>query len=198
MVILFPGQGSQYIGMGEELFAKYREEVETFHEVLGYRIEEICLVPNEKLRHTSYTQPAIFTVSVLAWMSFEEEWNHPHVDFFLGHSLGEYSALCAAGAFGFRTGLELVRQRGSLMAEAKNGAMAAVTGLPQETVEEILDRSGRAVSICNYNSGDQVVIGGRQEDIEALQAAFSSLPGCTCQQLPVSGAFHSPFMSAAA
>lgn len=198
MTILFPGQGSQYVGMGESLFMKYPGLVEEANEVLGYSIQEICLNNYEKLRQTSYTQPAIFIVSVLMYLDFLEEWNYPYINFMIGHSLGEYTALYAAGALNFKTGVQLVKKRGELMQTVKNGTMAAVIGLDAGKVDAVLKKEQKNVTIANYNSGTQVVIAGNIDDINFFQPIFSSLDDVSYHILPVSGAFHSSYMTNAA
>lgn len=121
--ILFPGQGSQFVGMGEDLFNKYPDTVSIANQVLGYSVEALCLEDkNNKLNNTLYTQPAIYVVSALSWL---EQKNKLNPIFMLGHSVGEYAALFAAGVFDFETGLKIVNQRAHLMSQVNGGAMAA-------------------------------------------------------------------------
>lgn len=126
-VIMFSGQGSQYRGMGKSLFPKYKEETKLASDILGYDIVELCLKdPRKELAKTQFTQPALFVVNALTYYDQKEELSP---NYFIGHSLGEYNALYAAGAFDFETGLRLVQKRGQLMAAASGGGMAAILGL---------------------------------------------------------------------
>ena len=194
---IFPGQGSQKKGMGADLFRAYPELAATADEILGYRIETLCLQdPDNLLGNTEHTQPALYTVNALAWLKTLEEQGPP--DIAAGHSLGEYNALFAAGAFDFATGLKLVQERGRLMAQAKAGGMAAVIGAEEEQIRQILQKGGFArLSIANYNTPAQTVISGAAEEIAQAAAAFKSA-GITYIPLNVSGAFHTPFMAEAA
>lgn len=195
MTILFPGQGSQFVGMGKRVFQRFPDLLAEANELLGYRIEDICLNDYEKLKQTNYTQPAIFTVSVLMYLDFIEQWNYPHVNALMGHSLGEYAALYAAGVFDFKTGLKLVKKRGELMSQVENGTMAAIIGMEAKDIEAILLNHDREVYVANYNSDNQVVIAGKAADLKYLQEIFTPYPGIAYHLLPVSGAFHSPFMT---
>src|SRR5438445_13155654 len=122
---LFPGQGSQAVGMGGDLFDRYPDYERRASAILGYSVRELCIRdPEKKLALTQYTQPALFTVEYLQWLARSEEGEAP--DVLAGHSLGEYVALCAAGVFDFDSGLRLVKRRGELMAAASGGGMLAV------------------------------------------------------------------------
>src|SRR4051812_7983533 len=135
---VFPGQGSQSKGMGRDLFDRYPKVVDEASAVLGYSVRELCLDdPGQQLSLTQYTQPTLFTVNYLHWLRKSETDGLP--DVMAGHSLGEYVALCCAGAFDFRTGLQLVAKRGSLMGAASGGAMIAVIGLSTARVRQVLE-----------------------------------------------------------
>ncbi len=200
-ILLFPGQGSQYIGMGKALtegFAPARELLQIANKVLGFDLEKILFNgPEEELKKTHITQPAIFVISMMAYQWLKEK--KVPFDFVAGHSLGEYSALCAAGAFSFEQGLALVKLRGELMSQAGEkmpGAMAAILGLEEPVLREILVKSQSAgiVVAANFNSPSQIVISGTQSGVqEAMRLA--ELGGAKkVVPLAVSGAFHSPLM----
>lgn len=193
-VWVFPGQGSQNKGMGEDLFGRYPELVAQADAVLGYSLRELCLEdPSGLLNQTEYTQPALFAVSALAFMQARDDGAAvPAV--FAGHSLGEFAALFAAGAFDFATGIELVAKRGALMAQAPHGAMAAIIGPDLARVRTILDQSGLSdVDIANVNSDSQHVISGLHEDIDRCEPVFAEA-GARFVRLRVSAAFHSRYM----
>ncbi len=198
-VYMFPGQGSQKIGMGEELFSAYSEDVEAADAILGYSIRDLCLNgPEEKLNRTEHTQPALYVVNALTWRrKLEQDGGAP--DFAIGHSLGEYNALLAAGVFDFATGLKLVRERGRLMGEARGGSMAAVVGLDTETIESVLrDNNLDSLDIANLNAPDQTVISGPAEAIGRAQPCFEKADARMFVPLKVSAAFHSRYMTPAA
>jgi trans-AT polyketide synthase, acyltransferase and oxidoreductase domains len=192
---VFPGQGSQFVGMGAGLFERYPEVVKTADEILGYSVAELCLEDPRRLLHqTQFTQPALYVVNALAYRSRCDA-GVPPPDFVAGHSLGEYNALLAAEVFDFETGLRLVQRRGELMAEASGGAMAAVIGCDWGRREEILQKNGLLnLDVANYNTPSQVVLAGTAEDVARLDAVFSDL-GITCIPLKnVGAAFHSRYM----
>ncbi|NUR29518.1 MAG: ACP S-malonyltransferase [Catenulispora sp.] len=196
---VFPGQGVQKKGMGRELFARFPELSSRADRVLGYSIEELCLEnPERRLSETVYAQPAVFVVNALHHLAAEEDL--PPADYFAGHSLGEYSALFAAGAFSLETGLELVRQRAELMGQATGGAMAAVVGVPEAVVEQTLAaQDATGVVIANYNAPEQFVLSGSKEELARIKPVFEKLEGVRgFVPIRVSGAFHSPWMEAAA
>lgn len=198
-VLMFPGQGAQYKGMGAELFDAYPSLVEEADEVLGYSVRTLCLDdPGRKLVDTRFTQPAIFVVSTLAHRRYLDDGGAAG-DACIGHSLGEYSALHAAGMLGFADALRLVQRRGALMAEIQGGAMCAVIGLEMASLDALLGESGLAVDIANHNSFQQIVLSGPQSDIEQAQALLGQRhPDCRVVRLRVSGAFHSRMMQPAA
>ena len=193
-VWMFPGQGSQRKGMGAGLFERYPELVALADEVLGASLVELCLDdPGGVLGRTEYTQPALFAVSALSFLARRDD-GAALPDGYAGHSLGEFNALFAAGAFDFRTGMTLVARRGALMSRAPNGAMSAIIGVDTERVRAVLADSGLStVDIANINSGSQVVISGLYDDIERSEAAFATA-GARCFRLNVSAAFHSRYM----
>lgn len=200
-ILLFPGQGSQYVGMGKKL-AETSEAAKALLErangVLGFDLAGILFNgPEDKLTSTDITQPAIFTVSMMAMIAVRNA--GVTFDFVAGHSLGEYSALCAAGAFGFEEGLALVRLRGKLMAQAGEkspGAMAAILGLEPEKILPVLKASAGAglVVAANFNSPAQTVISGTVAGVEAASRALEAAGAKKVVRLAVSGAFHSPLM----
>lgn len=197
-VFLFPGQGSQKRGMGDRLFEKYPELTAAASNILGYDIAALCLHdPDHLLNKTQYTQPALYVVSALAYLDRIERESKP--DHVLGHSLGEYVALFAAGAWTFETGLQLVKKRAEIMGRVENGGMAALLGLKLGEVERILrDHHYDRLDIANYNSAQQIVISGLKEDIHSAQKVFESNHAKLYYPLNVSGAFHSRYMRAAA
>ena len=196
---LFPGQGSQFPGMANEIYNANPEAkalMERANEVLGFRITDIMFGESaEDLKATRVTQPAIFLHSVvLAKCSVQDI-----PDAVAGHSLGEFSALTAAGAIGFEDGLKLVALRAQAMqkcCEARPGSMAAVIALPDQTIEEICATIPGVVP-ANYNSKGQVVISGEKEAVEKACAALKEAGAKRALPLPVSGAFHSPLMEPA-
>lgn len=192
--ILFPGQGSQYRGMGKTLFRKYAYQTNIASEILGYDIEELCLEdPNRQLNQTEYTQTALYVVNNFL---YQEQELQP--DFLIGHSLGEYNALLAAGAFDFETGLRLVQKRGALMGAASGGRMAAVIGLNRTELTNLLQNEGYAnIDIANINTPSQLVLSGKQVDIDRVVQDFSSKK-ITIIPLRVSAPFHSRYMVPAA
>lgn len=198
-VFMFPGQGSQKAGMGENLFVKYKEFTDIADSILGYSIEKLCNEdPDNMLGMTQYTQPALFTVNTLVYLDQVEK-NGKQPDYTAGHSLGEYSALFASGAFDFATGLKLVKKRGELMSSAKGGGMAAVIGLTDSSISSILEENNLiTISVANYNSPVQIVITGPENDIISSQPLFEKAGAKMFIPLKVSGAFHSPYMKQAA
>ncbi|MYT38086.1 ACP S-malonyltransferase [Streptomyces sp. SID8356] len=196
---VFPGQGTQKKGMGRSLFGRFPDLRRRADLVLGYPVEELCLEnPERRLSDTAYAQPAIYVVNALHWSAAREDL--PPADFLAGHSLGEYSALFAAGAFDFETGLTLVRRRAELMGQVSGGAMAAVVGLSEQTVQDILKRRGATgVVIANYNAPEQFVLSGSREELARIKPAFEKEEGFRgFVPVRVSGPFHAPAMAPAA
>lgn len=192
---LFPGQGSQYKGMGENLFEAYADLTALADDILGYSIKTLCVDdPNNTLHLTQYTQPAIYVVSALSYLDQLAK-GMPKPDAVAGHSLGEYNALFAAEVFDFATGLKLVQQRGYLMSKAPAGAMAAVMSIDQQQVQDIVAQSAcDNVDIANINSQQQTIISGLQDEVAALETVFSDA-GAKFYPLNVSAAFHSRCMT---
>jgi [acyl-carrier-protein] S-malonyltransferase len=198
---VFPGQGSQFVGMGKDLFDRYEETKKIFKvsdEILGFKISEILLEGSkEALQQTRVTQPAIYIHSVISAMVME---NQQTPDAVAGHSLGEFSALTAAGIIDFESGLRLVSQRAEAMQKACNlseGTMAAVLGLEDEQVETVCKKIKGTVVAANYNCPGQLVISGSKESIALACAALKAQGARRALILPVGGAFHSPLMEPA-
>ena len=194
-IFVFPGQGSQSAGMGGELFDQFPELVKQADEVLGCSIKELCLDdPENRLNQTDYTQPALYVVNALTYLSKTENTDF-RPDFVAGHSLGEYNALFTAGVFDFITGLKLVQKRGQIMVKVTGGGMAAVIGMQPDKIKQVLkDASFESIDIANLNSPKQTVISGRKEDIDAVKTVFEDAGVRLFIPLKVSGAFHSRYM----
>lgn len=191
---MFPGQGAQSKGMGGDLFDRFPERTAQADAILGYSIRTLCLDdPREELGQTQFTQPALYVVNALSHFArLEDEGQGP--DIVLGHSLGEFDALMAAGVFDFETGLELVRKRGELMSQARGGAMAAVLNASREEIEQILRENDLdQVYLANYNSPSQIVVSGQREQIERAEPLFRK-GRIRFFPLATSGAFHTVFM----
>jgi len=192
---IFPGQGSQFPGMGQDLYAGHKDLMERANDILGFRITDIMFSgTSEDLKATKVTQPAIFLHSVVLAMSQSQA-----PDMVAGHSLGEFSALVAAGALSFEDGLRLVSLRAQAMqqcCEKVPGSMAAIIGLPDQTIEEICAGIPGVVP-ANYNSPGQVVISGEESAIDQACEALKAAGAKRALKLPVSGAFHSPLMEPA-
>jgi trans-AT polyketide synthase/acyltransferase/oxidoreductase domain-containing protein len=193
---VFPGQGSQKVGMGADLFPIFPELTAVADAELGYSIEELCLRdPRQQLNQTEFTQPALFTVNAFSFLKrLMDTGEMPH--FVAGHSLGEYNALFAAGAFDFRTGLALVKKRGALMSQARGGRMAAVIGFSREQLADVLTRSSlKTLDIANLNTPAQIVISGPENDVVAAEPILMQAGAQFFKKLNVSGAFHSRYMA---
>lgn len=201
--VIFPGQGSQKVGMGAEHAASnpvFRELVDEADKILGYKLSAVMFNgPEETLRQTEHTQPAIFLHSIALFKTLDLK-----PDMVAGHSLGEFSALVACGALNFEDALLIVRNRGKLMQQAgmqNPGTMAAVIGMDDDAVEAICSDTtvdmNNIVVPANYNSPGQIVISGHEATIERAIYKLKE-KGCKlAKKLPVSGAFHSPLMQPA-
>lgn len=195
---MFPGQGSQARGMGgAALFDAFAAEVAEADDLLGYSIRELCLDdPRGELDNTRFTQPAMFVVNALSLLARRRDAQSPP-DYFVGHSLGEFNALHAAGCFDFATGIRLVQKRGELMSRATGGAMAAVINAEPEAIEAVLRENGLdRVHLANFNTPSQIVISGDREQVAAAQPLLQK-GRVLVFPLKTSGAFHTPFMAEA-
>lgn len=217
VALLFPGQGTQYTGMGRELFARHPELVAEADQVLGYSIADVCAGdPRRPLKDTVYSQPAIYVVGALALRAHLEETGEPTA-VVLGHSVGEYNALEAAGVFSFADGLRLVAERGAVTARIGGGGMIAVTGLSEDGILEILNGSGDGsgpapvsasgsgsasgsvrVDLAVSNAPRNHTLAGPDADLKALTPVLLEHGARSVRRLNVSGPFHSRFMRPAA
>ncbi|WP_394848779.1 ACP S-malonyltransferase [Pendulispora brunnea] len=196
---VFPSQGSQKKGMGKGLFDRFRPLVERADAILGHSIETLCVEdPDRRLLQTEFAQPAIYVVNALHHLQ-ELERNPEPPDYFAGHSLGEYNALLAAGAFDFETGLKLVQRRAALMAKLDGGGMAAVVGAVEKAITDVLDQhAAEGVTIANYNAPYEFVLSGPRDGLARLRPIFEKVDGVKAfVALRTSGAFHSAHMKAA-
>jgi [acyl-carrier-protein] S-malonyltransferase len=201
---IFPGQGSQYVGMGKEFYDNFRVAKEVFEEAddaLRFSVSSLCFQgPEEALKLTENTQPAVLTASIAALRVLQSEKGiPPHVT--AGHSLGEYSALVASGALTFADAVQIVRLRGRFMQEAVpvgEGAMAAILGMEREQIEKLCEEvsSGEVLTPANFNCPGQIVIAGHSKAVErAIERVKQE--GKKAVLLPVSAPFHSPLMKPA-
>ncbi|WP_124727635.1 ACP S-malonyltransferase [Staphylospora marina] len=207
IAFIFPGQGSQQVGMGKEIAAFSSSAREVFEEadrVLGVSLSGLCFGgPEEELRLTANTQPAILTTSIALWRALTDE-VHIRPDFVAGHSLGEYSALVATGALTFKDAVATVRKRGMYMEEAVSagvGAMSAVLNLDRDKLDEVcasVSREGHVVEPANYNCPGQIVISGHAKAVEEAGEKAREAGARRVVPLPVSGPFHSSLMKPAA
>jgi [acyl-carrier-protein] S-malonyltransferase len=204
LAFLFPGQGSQYCGMGRDLTEAFAESQQVFDEAnaaLGFSMSDMCYTASlEELKQTENTQPSILTVSVAAYRALERRGVKP--DFVAGHSLGEYSGLVAAGGLDFSSAVRLVRARGRYMQEAVpagEGAMAAILGLPPAEVSEICKKAAdnEVVSPANLNSPEQTVISGNAAAVKRAVEIASQSGAKRAVILPVSAPFHCALMAPA-
>ncbi len=198
---VFPGQGAQFVGMGQDLYDNNPEAKELFekaNDILGFRITDLMFNGTEEdLKQTKVTQPAIFLHSVLLAKAMGDDFKP---DMVAGHSLGEFSALVAAGALSFEEGLKLVSKRAHAMQKAcelRPSTMAAVLALPDEKVEALCAEVDDVVAPANYNCPGQVVISGTMEGIDAACEKMLANGAKRAMKLKVGGAFHSPLMQPA-
>jgi len=207
LAIVFPGQGSQAVGMGADWYAQYPDARDVFDAAnarLSFSLSKLCFEgPEDELRLTANTQPAILATSIAIWNSIREDLPAP--SFVAGHSLGEYSALVAAGALNLGDALVLVRERGRLMQEAVpvgQGAMAAVIGLDADSIETICQQVtanvGVPVELANFNSLEQVAVSGAADAVRTAMPLFTDAGAKRVVELPVSAPFHSSLMVPAA
>jgi [acyl-carrier-protein] S-malonyltransferase len=205
---MFPGQGSQHVGMGHNLYTAYPSAREVFKQadgVLGIEVSRLCFEgPEEELNDTFNTQPAILTASIAALRALEEK-GITNPAYVAGHSLGEFSALVAAGVLSFENGLKVVRERGRVMKQADDkspGGMAAIIALNREVVEkvcaEVRKETGEYVGIANDNCPGQIVISGTEAALEIAMAQAGEQGAKIVKRLAVSIGAHSPLMAEAA
>ncbi len=206
---LFPGQGSQHVGMGQTLYEREpaaRAVFDQADELLGFPLSRLCFEgPEAELTDTVNQQPALFVTSLAAWQVIQQQEEWPPAAFVAGHSLGELSALAAAGSLSFADGLALVRRRGELMKAAgqqEPGAMAAILGLDIEVVAEVChaaqEKTGRPVQIANDNCPGQAVISGDKEALAEAMAGAQAAGARKVVELAITIAAHSPLMASAA
>lgn len=192
---LFPGQGSQAVGMGAELFAQFPDVIGEANEILGYSLSDLCINgPEEQLGQTHYTQPALYLVSYLHAQAITNDQGKPAMA--AGHSVGEFAALAFAGAFTFSDGLKMVAKRGEIMSQVRGGGMAAVIALEASRIQEVFASNGfTGIDLANYNSPGQIVISGPEAEIKASLSPLKEAGAKLVVPLKVSGAFHSRMMA---
>jgi [acyl-carrier-protein] S-malonyltransferase len=205
VAFIFPGQGSQSTGMGKDFFDNSdmaKQMIEASSDRLGFDFQNLLFEENDKLEQTAYTQPAILLVSSIAHKLFEDDM-HIKPIFSMGHSLGEFSALVSVGALEYLDGVELVHNRGKLMAEACSGVdvgMMVLLGLDDKTVEDITKKArdeGKKVWAANYNSDGQIVAAGIKSDLASLEATFKEAGAKRALLLNMSVASHCPLLDSA-
>jgi [acyl-carrier-protein] S-malonyltransferase len=205
IAMIFPGQGSQSIGMGKSFYENSplaREMFEKAGERIGVDFTKLLFEENDQLDKTEYTQPAILLISMIAYKLFQEA-RPTEAVMFLGHSLGEFSALCASGAIDYVDAVELVHKRGKLMGQACeniNAGMMAILGLDDAVVEELCaaaNAEGKQVWPANYNQTGQLVVAGIKEDLQAMESVFKEAGAKRALLLNMSIASHCPLLDSA-
>lgn len=205
IAMIFPGQGSQSVGMGKSFYensAVAREMFEKAGERIGIDFTKLLFEPNEQLDQTAYTQPAILLVSMIAYRLFQEA-NPTTPVVLLGHSLGEFSALCAAGAIDYVDAVELVHKRGALMqsaCESVEAGMMAILGLNDDVVEALCEQAqseGKSVWPANFNQDGQLVVAGLKADLQAMESTFKEAGAKRALLLNMSIASHCPLLESA-
>lgn len=200
IAFIFPGQGAQSVGMGKDVYehsAVGKEVYDRFDEIIGRKLTNVCFNgPEEDLKQTINTQPAILATS-LALLEVLKEKTDITPDFVAGHSLGEYGALYTAGVLSLDDTIKAIAKRAELMSQAKSGSMAAVLGLSQDVLEEIISGVDGVVSIANYNTPEQLVITGEEQAVAEVSKLASEKGAKRVIPLAVSGAFHSALMKPA-
>jgi malonyl CoA-acyl carrier protein transacylase len=201
IAFVFPGQGSQKRGMGQGLFdevPQYTAVEKEVDAIVGYSMRRLCLEdPENRLKETQFTQPSLYVVNALHYYKAIADGTRP--SYLAGHSLGEYNALLAAGAFDFLTGLRLVQKRGELMSQAKNGGMGAVIGLNAAAIAKVIQDHGlTTLDVANFNTPSQTVVSGPVDDIKRAGPFFDQAGAQMFIPLQVSAAFHSRYMAPAA
>ena len=206
IAMIFAGQGSQAVGMGQDFYNNSevaRDMFEKAGDRIGVDFKELIFQENEKLAQTAFTQPAILLVQMIAYRLFSDACPDTKAELFLGHSLGEFSALCASGAIDYVDAVELVHKRGAFMQEAcqeVNAGMMALVGLDDEAVEKVCleaQETGKKVWPANYNQDGQLVVAGMKADLESLQLTFKDAGAKRAILLNMSVASHCEILSPA-
>ncbi len=206
LAMIFAGQGSQAVGMGKDFYENSKLAREMFEKAgdrIGVDFKELIFEENDKLGQTAYTQPAILLVQMIAYKLFKAECPDVKATYFLGHSLGEFSALCAAGAIDYVDAVELVHNRGKLMQEAcegKDAGMMAIVGLDDASVEKIcadVQTQGKQVWPANYNQDGQLVVAGNRADLASLEQTFKDAGAKRAILLDMSVASHCAILESA-
>jgi len=206
IAMIFAGQGSQAVGMGKDFYENSKLAREMFDKAgdrIGVDFKELIFEENEKLGQTAFTQPAILLVQMIAFKLFQAECPDVKAEFFLGHSLGEFSALCASGAIDYVDAVELVHQRGSFMQEACDGVeagMMVLVGLDDASVEKVCNEAqanGKKVWPANYNQDGQLVVAGIKPDLSSLEQTFKDAGAKRAILLDMSVASHCKLLTSA-